>query len=99
MARGTSTMGASVVPMTEPKKFWVIPAFKPRRFSAVTAARIARQIGRNGPSTAPITSRAANNVQNEVASPDSTEHSENTTSAPSRNGLRAPLRSDQKPIR
>ena len=30
---------------------------------------------------------------------DSTEHSENTTRAPSRNGLRAPVRSDQKPIR
>ena len=45
----------------------------------LAAAMIARQIGRNGPSTAPITIRLANNVPNPAARPDSTEQNEKIT--------------------
>ena len=52
---------------------------------------IARQIGRNGPSAAPITTRVASSVSKLHARPDSTEQTENSTSAPIRNGLRRPI--------
>jgi hypothetical protein len=63
------------------------------------AAMMARQIGRNGPSASPMTMRVASRLSKLQAKPDRIEQAENSTSAQIRNGLRRPIRSDQRPIR
>ncbi len=98
-ATHTSTIGASAVPSTDPNTFWTIPALSPRRLSSEAAAMIARQIGRKGPSAAPITTRVANKVPKLHDSPDSTEQKEKTTIATSRKGFRRPIESDQRPTK
>ena len=76
-----------------------MPTLRPRRVSKLAAAMIARQIGRNGPSTAPMTMRLANNVAKFGARPEKTEQTEKITIAPSRNGLRLPAASDHRPMK
>ena len=57
-----------------------------------------KQIGKNGPSAKPMTTRASSSSMNVPAKPENAEHSENTMTDASRNGLRAPRRSDHAPI-
>ena len=80
-ASQTSTIGANAVPSSEPNTFCTTPALRPLRCSAEAATMIARQIGRNGPSAAPITSRAANSEPKFHARPESTEQKEKITNA------------------
>ncbi len=95
----TRIQEASAVPTIGPNTFCTTPALSACRCGAEAAAMIARQIGRNGPSAAPITTRAASSVSKLRAKPESTEQTENSSSAPIRNGLRRPITSDQRPIR
>ncbi len=87
------------MPTIGPNTFCTIPALSAWRVGPEAAAMMARQIGRNGPSAAPITTRVASRLSKLQARPDSTEQAENSSSAPIRNGLRRPIRSDQRPIR
>src|SRR5688572_19605161 len=59
---------------------------------------IEKQIGKNGPSAKPMMTRARSSIMKVAATPDSAEHSENTTTDTSRNGFRSPVRSDHAPI-
>ena len=86
------------MPSNDAKKFCIRPAFTPRRFGDDSTFMMEKQMGRNGPSAKPITKRASKSSMNVPARPDSAEHSENTTTDTSRNGLRTPLRSDHAPI-
>ncbi len=87
-----------VVPSSDAKKFCIRPALTPRRLGDDSTFMIEKQIGRNGPSAKPMMTRARSSIMNVAAIPDSAEHSENTTTDTSRNGLRRPLRSDHAPI-
>ena len=93
-----NTSGAIEVPSSDAKKFCIRPALTPRRFGDDTTFMIEKQIGRNGPSAKPMMTRANSSIMNVAATPDSAEHSENTTTDTSRNGLRRPVRSDHAPI-
>ncbi len=91
------TRGATVMPNTDPNRFCTMPLFRPRRLAGAVAATMARQIGRNGPSTRPMSMREARSDQKPCARPDSTEQAENTSIAPSRNGFLTPFLSDHRP--
>src|SRR5262245_43493702 len=92
-----NTRGAIVVPSSDAKKFCIRPALTPRRLGDETTFMIEKQIGKNGPSAKPMMTRARSSIRNVAATPDSAEHSENTTTDTSKKGLRSPVRSDHAP--
>ncbi len=52
-------MAARPLPTSAENRFCITPAFKARRAGEDAKVMMARQIGRNGPSTTPISRRAA----------------------------------------
>ncbi len=76
----------------------MIPALTPRRAADDSAAMMTRHIGRNGPSTKPMTAREMSSTGNDGASPERIEHAEKMTRKASRKGLRLPFESDQRAI-
>jgi len=96
-AMATSTSGAAKEPRRLLPKFCITPMLCPRLPGSDSAASSDWHTGMNGPSTRPISSRAANSARNEPARPERNEHSEKAIVQASSIGLRLPVRSDSAP--
>ncbi len=88
VASGTTTIGASTAPSRPPAEAWTKPMLKPRRCSLDANPISDWLIGSTGPSARPITARATSSSMKLLARPEPMEHTENTTTATMRIGLR-----------
>src|SRR6185437_4258482 len=93
-AMATRTNGATNEPNKLLPKFCMTPILWPRLAAVDSMATNDCAIGSIGPSARPISSRVANRVRNETASPEAKEHSENAMTAISNIFLRLPVRSE-----